>query len=303
MIKGPQMQELNAVGFHYITAITKPQIESLLRQGVIQMELFDEELAEVIQHDDVDSGEGKDREVRRRYILRRNPQRAAEMAFSRNDKRASVARQVAQGNAYLAEHPRASVATAHRKVAAKITRLKLSGWLSVSSDGRRLVLQEDAGALAEASKLDGCYCLTTDLQCEQASKDTVHDRYKDLAQVEWAFRTSKTAHLELRPIHVRKESRTRGHALVVMLAYRLIQELARRWGALDVKVEEGLKSLSTLCAMEVQLNHSSAVVNEIPRPRASVAQLLSSAGVSLPEAIPYKGVHVSTKKKLPSRRK
>ena len=303
MIKGPQMQELDAAGFHYITAITKPQIESLLRQGVIQMELFDEELAEVFQHDGVEGGEGTDREVRHRYILRRNPQRAAEMVFSRNDKRASIARQVVQGNAYLAAHTRASVATAHRKVAAKIVRLKLGSWLSVSSDGRRLVLREDATALAEASKLDGCYCLTTDLKCEQASKDTVHDRYKDLAQVEWAFRTSKTAHLELRPIHVRKESRTRGHALVVMLAYRLIQELSQRWRALDMKVEEGLNSLATLCAMEVQLSDSSPVVNEIPRPRAAVAQLISLAGVSLPEAIPYKGVHVSTKKKLPSRRK
>jgi hypothetical protein len=302
MIKGPQMRELGDAGFHYITAITKPQIESLLRQGVIQMELFDEELAEVIQHDDGDGGDA-DRAVGWRYILRRNPQRAAEMAYSRNDKRASIARQVALGNAYLAEHSRASVATAYRKVTAKIARLKLSGWLSVLPHGRHLVLKEDAAALAEASKLDGCYCLTTDLKCEQASKDTIHGRYKDLARVEWAFRTSKTTHLELRPIHVRKESRTRGHALVVMLAYRLIQELARRWRALDMKVEEGLNSLATLCATEVQLSDSSPVVNEIPRPRASVAQLISLAGVSLPEAIPSKGVRVSTKKKLPSRRK
>ena len=296
------MQDLGAAGFHYITAITKPQIESLLRQGVIQMELFDEELAEVIP-DDSGDGADEDRAVCRRYVLRRNPQRAAEMAFSRNDKRTSVERQVRQWNAYLREHPRASVATAHRKVAAKIARLKLGGWLSVLSEGRLLVLQEDAATLAESSKLDGCYCLTTDLNREQASKNTVHDRYKDLAQVEWAFRTSKTSHLELRPIHVRKESRTRGHALVVMLAYRLIQELARRWRTLDIKVEEGLTSLATLCATEVQLSDSSPVVNEIPRPRASIAHLISFAGVSLPAAIPSKGVCVSTKKKLPPRRK
>jgi transposase len=35
--------------------------------------------------------------------------------------------------------------------------------------------------------------------------------------VEQAFRTAKTALLEMRPITVRLESRTRGHALVVML--------------------------------------------------------------------------------------
>jgi hypothetical protein len=30
MIKSPQIEDLHAEGFHYITAITKPQIETLL---------------------------------------------------------------------------------------------------------------------------------------------------------------------------------------------------------------------------------------------------------------------------------
>jgi transposase len=47
----------------------------------------------------------------------------------------------------------------------------------------------------------------------------VHDRYKDLASVEQAFRTCKTVHLEVRPIFLRLEARTRAHAFVVMLAY------------------------------------------------------------------------------------
>jgi len=36
-----------------------------------------------------------------------------------------------------------------------------------------------------------------------ADKKTIHSRYKDLAQVEWAFRTSKTVQLEMRPVNVR----------------------------------------------------------------------------------------------------
>jgi hypothetical protein len=47
----------------------------------------------------------------------------------------------------------------------------------------------------------------------------VQNRYRDLTEVEVAVRNSKTAHLELRPIHVRTEEHTRGHALVAMLAY------------------------------------------------------------------------------------
>ena len=84
--------------------------------------------------------------------------------------------------------------------------------------------------------------------------EIVHARYKDLAQVEWAFRTAKTAHLEMRPIHVRRESRTRGHAFVVMLAYRLIQELAARWSHLNLTVQEGIDQLASLCLVEVTVN-------------------------------------------------
>jgi hypothetical protein len=35
MIKGPQIQELDQAGFHYITAITKSQIQSLLKQNLL----------------------------------------------------------------------------------------------------------------------------------------------------------------------------------------------------------------------------------------------------------------------------
>ena len=78
--------------------------------------------------------------------------------------------------------------------------------------------------------------LKTDLSTEAVPKKVVHDRYRSLALVEQAFRISKTIELEMRPIHVRLEARTRGHAFVVMLAYRIVQHLAERWHALDVTV-------------------------------------------------------------------
>ena len=67
--------------------------------------------------------------------------------------------------------------------------------------------------------LDGCYALTTDLATSQMPKETIHERYKDLALVESAFRSCKTVHLEMRPVYVRLATRTRAHAFVVMLAY------------------------------------------------------------------------------------
>jgi len=73
------------------------------------------------------------------------------------------------------------------------------------------VLRIDESAFTEEAKLDGCYVLKSDLAEQSATKETIHDRYKDLTLVESAFRSSKTVNLELRPIHVRLASRTRGH--------------------------------------------------------------------------------------------
>ncbi|MDR1964506.1 MAG: hypothetical protein LBQ50_12065 [Planctomycetaceae bacterium] len=53
--------------------------------------------------------------------------------------------------------------------------------------------------------------MTTSLTADKLEKEMVHARYKDLAKVEQAFRTCKTGQLEMRPIYVRKSSRTRGH--------------------------------------------------------------------------------------------
>jgi hypothetical protein len=144
--------------------------------------------------------------------------------------------------------------------------------------------------------------LKTDLAAENASKEVVHDRYKALALVEWAFRTSKTVQLEMRPINVRLESRTRGHAFVVMMAYWIVKELASLWASLDVTVEEGLKELDALCSSEVSLA-GGGCFQRIPEPRPLSEQLLTLAGVKLPSVLPSKGIEVATKKKLPSRRK
>ncbi len=70
MIKAPQRAELGAANFHYLTAITKAQIDGLIGAGVLHMHRFEETSAEV---------EGKEGE---RYGMRPNPARAQELAAS-----------------------------------------------------------------------------------------------------------------------------------------------------------------------------------------------------------------------------
>jgi hypothetical protein len=289
MIKSGQIEELSKAGFHYITAITKPQIETLLAGGVLQMALFDDSLCEINQ-------EGL------RYVLRRNPVRAAEIAATRADKQASVAVLVQQRNQYLAERAKAEVGAAEKKVRAKIARLKAGAWLRVESAGRSLQLVTDEAARTEAARLDGCYAIKTDLPETAASKQVVHDRYKDLTEVEMAFRTSKTVHLEMRPVHVRTEEHTRGHVLAVMLAFLIRRELSRAWEGLNVTVEEGLAQLATLCSMEVKVEGGASCLR-IPTPRNGSSALLKAASVRAPEVLPHLETRVVTRKKLPERRK
>ena len=290
MIKTHQIEDLLEHGFHYITAITKPQIESLLGKGVIQVGLFDQELAEVFSDDGI------------RYVLRRNPIRVKEIRKSRQSKYASLTKEIKKQNKYLAEHPRAHVDVALRKIDERCKKLKLSKWVTPSAWQRNIVLTIDKEAQQEEGKLDGCYVLKTDLTKETVNKETVHARYKDLALVEWAFRTSKTVELEMRPVYVRLSDRTRGHAFIVMLAYRIVQQLAERWHDIELTVEEGIKELTTLCATEMVVNGRPSC-NKIPEPRPMVRQLLKTAKVRLPDALPCSGIRVATRKKLVDQRK
>ncbi len=287
MLKQTQIDLLNQEHFHYITAITKPQIEKLLREGVFQMEMFEEELAEV-----ADSGV--------RYILRRNPERARELASGREAKLARVGMLLDQKNLYLAEHPRASVSVARRDIQEKIEQLKIEDWAGVKSQGSILELVIDDVALKEAAKLDGCYVIKTDLPSEVATAETIHDRYKDLAQVEQAFRTFKSGHLEVRPTFVRTEANTRGHVFVVMLAYLMERELERCWRGLDTTVAEGIDELGSLRGIELAVGQ--ATCQRVPEPTGLTKQLLDAADVTLPEVLPLRRVHVATRKKLVSQR-
>ena len=291
MIKSQQIELLGSepYGFHYITAITKPQIETLLKKNVIQMGLFEQTLAEVKTHEGL------------RYVLRRNPARAEEIKKSREDKLHTLKKEIVKQNQYLKEHSRAQVEVSIRKVNARSNQLKISDWIVLSASEREITLAIDNDILTEKAKLDGCYVLKTDLSEAVATKETIHDRYKDLALVESAFRTSKTVELELRPIHVRLATRTRGHAFVVMVAYRIVKELSLRWQNMNLTVQEGLDELATLCATQLLVD-GAVQINGIPEPRKSVKELLEAAHIRLPKYLPCSGIHVTTKKKLQSRR-
>lgn len=186
MIKSGQIEELSEKSFNYISALTKVQMETLIKKNVLQMELFEDDLCEV-SHEDV------------RYILRRNPYRADEQAKVRSEKEEKIESLVSKQNSYLHEHPKAKTEVAKRRIVEKIEQLNCGRWLSIQLDGRTLTLMHDDTAMQDISRLDGCYVIRTDLPAEKIDTEAVHRTYKDLAKVEHAFRLTLT-HKSLDPI-------------------------------------------------------------------------------------------------------
>jgi len=286
MLKGPQIDQLPD-DFRYITAITKPQILKMLEERVIQYEFFTEHVCEVEQNGI-------------RYILRRNPMRAEQIAMRRKAKHAAVEHLCHDRNKYLSEHLRASTDVALKKVKAKIKKLKCDQWLRATAKQRVITIDEDEAALEQVALLDGCYVIKSDVSKADAKTQTLHDRYCDLENVERSFRTMKTAHLEMRPVFVRKEESTKGHAFVVMLALLLQRELEKCWGDLDITVKEGIDELGAIHMEDVHIG--STCIQNIPTPNKIGKQLLKTAKVTLPSVLPTRTANVHTKKKLPSER-
>jgi transposase len=283
MIKSESIEELAQEGFHYITGITKPQIEKLLKDETLQMSLFDNDLAEITTKTGI------------RYVMRRNPIRQIEIQNTRKEKLEKIIKESIKLTTYLKEHKRAKEETAQKKILKRIDKLKVGNWLTSSIENREIKIRIDEEKLKEEEKLDGCYVLKTDIPKELANKETIESRYKDLSHVETAFRTSKTTGLELRPINVRLETRTRGHVFVVMLAYKIIKELVKLWEESNCTVMENIDKLKMLCEVKVKIK-GDIKYSKIPEPTKEIKDLLLKADIILPEVFQSKEVIVATRK-------
>ncbi|MDR1962247.1 MAG: hypothetical protein LBQ50_00515 [Planctomycetaceae bacterium] len=119
MIKSVQQKELAKVGFDFITVLTKVQTEKLLKEKVLHISLFDEQISEVIL------------DKTKRYILKRNPIRATEISDNRKSKLSRLKDVINIRNNYLKSHSRAKAETTLKYCYDKLWRLKMEGWVSL----------------------------------------------------------------------------------------------------------------------------------------------------------------------------
>lgn len=277
MVKSKGKQALGEAGLRYITALTDPQIRRLLKEGTLQMGLFDESIREV------EAGG-------LRYVLRRNPAVAERERQRLEDKLAKLSRRLVERNKKVAGSPRCDPEAGLRALSRWAARHKISALIELRLKGRRLVLERNEEAIERCLELAGCYVVVSDVPGERMSARELHDGYVGLQKVERDFRQIKTGLLEVRPVFVRKQSRTRGHVFCCLLALKLSREIERRlqaaFGTTDadpraVTLPDALAALSRLCLLHYRVDESTTVT-KLPRPDERQQAILAALGVRLP---------------------
>lgn len=289
MVKTKGKLALHESGFNYITALTDPQIRKLLKSNVLQMELFDERLHEV-QQGSV------------RYILRRNESIRTKEERRREDKLQKLAELIEKRNTFVQGSNRANPEAGLRSVLTWTRKHRLVSFVSLSLKDRELVCLIDESAKTQAALLDGCYVIETDVAQTVLDTQSIHDRYKDLQQVERDFRTLKTALLEVRPIFLRNGARTKAHVFVAMLALKVVREirqkLSKEFGTTEqdkmaITLEDALNHLGRLCFQVYPISAGSAspvhnsVISRIPIPDETQTRILRALDVIWPSNLAH----------------
>jgi transposase len=233
MVKSQQIEEITKKNWSYITCITKPQIEKLLKEEVFQMSLFDNKLCEI-----------ENKEVR--YILRKNPFRETEIIQSLKNKIKFIALKTVQQNKYLSSHKRAKSETAVNKIDKILNKLKLTKLIEILTIKNKIVLKINKEKKEEILKLAGCYVLITNLSKKEFSKSEINKKYKTLIKVENDFKTLKTGFLEIRPLFLRKEEQIRGHVFLCVLALKIVRYIENLVKDLKLPLEYVWQKLETI---------------------------------------------------------
>ena len=276
MVKSAGKDLLASKGLHYISALTDPQVRTLLRTNVITPTLFDTTVREV-EH------EGK------RLVLRKNPDVVKKEAKRREHKLLTLDKKIVAANERLAMHHKAKVSTAEAALTRFLATHKLAAFVTIALQDRTLSVNIDNEAMAHSSLLDGCYVMETDLPKHILATADVDARYRDLAKVERNFRSLKTAFLDVRPLFVRRKETTQGAVFVAFLALKLLRviekRLAKAFGTtndnpLATTAQDAIDHLARFTFLKSQQHGITTL--RLPRPDETIASIFTALHIPVP---------------------
>jgi transposase len=212
-----------AQGIGWITALKAPQVRKLVKEGSLQLSLFDQQnLGEIASADY--PGE--------RLVVCRNPLVAAERARKREDLLQATEAALAPLKQRVEAGTLVAAAEIALAVGQVINQRKVKKHFELEIADGRFEYRRKQEQIDEEAALDGFYVLRTNLAEQTLNAAEVVRSYKQLAHAERAFRTLKGPELEIRPIRHRREDRVRAHAFLCLLAYYLEWHLRHAWAPL-----------------------------------------------------------------------
>ena len=210
-----------AEGVSWITALKAPTIKMLVRNGVFQPSLFDEQNLGEITDPETFPGE--------RLIVCRNPLVGAQRARKRAELLDATEQELELIKARVEKGTLLGAAQIGLAVGPALKRFHVKKHFEVQITDMEFSFQRKHQEIAEEAALDGFYILRTNHPATTLPAGDVVRAYKNLEQVERAFRSIKGPDLQIRPIHHRLEDRVRSHVLICMLAYYLTWHLKAAW--------------------------------------------------------------------------
>lgn len=118
------------------------------------------------------------------------------------------------------------------KVGRALNQFKVGKHFQLTIEDNCFQWERKKDKIQRETELDGIYVIRTSESATALSAEDVVRSYKQLADVEQAFRSLKGLELLLRPIFHRLENRVKAHVFVCLLAYYVQWHLKRAWASL-----------------------------------------------------------------------
>jgi transposase len=205
--------------FGWITALRAPAVQALRDEGVLQLSLFDQhDLAEI--RSSAFPGE--------RLVACRNPLLGAERARKREALLQATQKELEKiVKAVTRERrPLRGQDAIGVRVGRVLGRFKMAKHFRYEITDAAFRFERDPQRIEDEAALDGIYVIRTTVPKEEMTAEAAVEAYKNLSQVERAFRSTKTD-LDVRPLHHHTEPRVRAHVFLCMLAYYVEWHLRR----------------------------------------------------------------------------
>jgi len=229
MITGKHLGVLKGAGVDWVTALKSQSLRKLVVDGTIQPSLFDEENLAEVTHADY-PGE--------RLIACRNPVLGRQRAHKRGELLAATLRELERIQQSVNSGRLNGKAEIGLRVGEKLGKYRMGKHFKLTIEDDRFNFEVDQGSVEAEAAMDGIYVIRTSVPAEKLSAAEAVRAYKDLAEVEKAFRTQKSIDLQLRPIHHHLPDRVKAHLFICMLAYYVRWHMERAWASLTFRDEE-----------------------------------------------------------------